>query len=436
MSWSRRFRIRQYVKNSIWLIPFAGGVLGAILGILEPHLDHAVSVPEAWEYSPSTATTVLSAIIGAMAALTGFVVTVAVLVVQMAIGTFSARYMRLWYRDRMLKAVLGVLIGTLTFSFALLREIEPNDVPSIGVTIAGLLVLVGLLSFMIFLDRSLHRMRPVTVAALVGRAARRAFEQGARGIEASVGAAPPPAETTPLLVRAPKAGAIQAVDEGGLVRWAREHDSVVYFRHAIGDFVPAGSALVEVWGRSHDADGDERFLCGLFALGDERTIEQDPAFALRIMVDIAIKALSAAINDPTTATQVLNHLEELLRLIGATRLEGHIRTMRDEDGAVRIVALGRRWEDYLALACTEVREYGAASIQVQRRLRAMLEELRETVRLEHREAVDAELGRLNATVELHFGDSVDVDRASQPDAQGIGGPPSARRVDQERLLRS
>jgi uncharacterized membrane protein len=236
-------------------------------------------------------------------------------------------------------------------------------------------------------------------------------------------------------VRTPRPGTIQALDEWGLVRWAREHDSVVYLKHSIGDFVPSGSPFVEVWGTSHYGNGDERRLCGLFALGDERTIEQDPAFAVRIMVDIAIKALSAAINDPTTATQVLDHLTELLRLIGATPLEGRARVMRDEEGAVRIVALGRRWEDYLALACTEIREYGAGSIQVQRRLRAMLEELRETVLPEHREAVDAELERLDATVQQRFGDSVDADRAALPDAQGIGGVRAARRREHEPLLR-
>jgi Predicted membrane protein (DUF2254) len=84
------------------------------------------------------------------------------------------------------------------------------------------------------------------------------------------------AERTPLLVRTPRAGAIQAVDERGLVHWARDHDRIIHFRHAIGDFVPAGSALVEVWGPTNDPAGDERFLGGLFALGDERTIEQDP----------------------------------------------------------------------------------------------------------------------------------------------------------------
>jgi uncharacterized membrane protein len=149
--------------------------------------------------------------------------------------------------------------------------------------------------------------------------------------------------------------------------WAREHDRILFVPHAIGDFVPAGSPLVEVLGVSGEPTGEERQVAGMFALGDERTIEQDPAFALRIMVDIAIKALSAAINDPTTAVQVLNHMTELLRLIGTTPLDGRTRVMRDDDGTIRIVASGRQWEDYLTLAITEIREYGAEAIQVLRR---------------------------------------------------------------------
>ncbi len=434
MSWSTRFRIRQYLKGSIWLIPFVGGLLGAVIGALEPRLDHAVDIRDDWQYSPSTATTVLSAIIGAMAALTGFVVTAAVLIVQMAIGTFSARYMRLWYRDRMFKGVLAVLVATLTFSFALLRSVESNFVPTIGVSIAGLLVLAGLLSFMVFLDRFLHRLRPVAVAALVGRMGRKAFEAATREIEASTDEASRRAGAPSFLARSDHAGAIQAMDERGLMRWAAAGDCVVYLQHAIGDFVPVGSPLVEVVGTTVDPAAEERDLRGMFALGDERTIEQDPAFALRIMVDIAIKALSAAINDPTTAVQVIDHLTELLRLIGATPLAGRSRIIRDETGEVRIVAPGRRWEDYLALGVTEIREYGAGAIQVLRRLRAMLEELHEDVLPEHRAAVDAELERLDATVESHFGDTIDYDRAAAPDRQGIGGPGAGRGLEHVRLL--
>ena len=123
MTWSSRFRARQYLRGSIWVVPLLGAVLGVLLGSLGIILDEHVSVPAYWQYSSSTASTVLSSIVGSTAALIGFVVTVTVLVVQMATGTFSARYMRLWYRDRMLKAMLAVLIGTLAFAFQLLRHV-------------------------------------------------------------------------------------------------------------------------------------------------------------------------------------------------------------------------------------------------------------------------------------------------------------------------
>ena len=437
MSWSTRFRLRQYIKGSVWLIPFVGGVLGATLGMLEPHLDQAIPVRSAWQYSPSTATTLLSAIVGAVAALTGFVVTVAVLVVQMAIGSFSARYMRLWYRDRLFKSVLAVLVATLTFSFALLRRVEPNFVPTIGVSLAGLLLLGGVLLFMVFLDRFLHRLRPVAVAALAARAGVRAFAASTSDVEAFEADEMRLTGTRSFVVRSEGAGAIQAMNEQGLVAWARTHGQVLYVRHAIGDFVPASSVLLEVVGTTADPEREARALRGMFAFGDERTIEQDPAFALRIMVDIAIKALSAAINDPTTAIQVLNHMTEFLRRVGATPLQGATTVTRDETGVVRLVARSRSWEDYLALGVTEVRQYGADAIQVLRRLRSMLDELRETVLPEHRAAVDAELERLGATVELHFGDSVDFDRASAPDRQGIGGPAAAALdLEGQRLLPS
>src|SRR5690349_17763021 len=99
MTWSTAFRIRQYLRGSLWVLPLVGCVLGALLGVVDTQVEKSVHLPANWTYSSSTASTLLSAIVGAMAALTGFVVTVTVLVVQMATGSFSARYMRLWYRD-------------------------------------------------------------------------------------------------------------------------------------------------------------------------------------------------------------------------------------------------------------------------------------------------------------------------------------------------
>jgi uncharacterized membrane protein len=139
------------------------------------------------------------------------------------------------------------------------------------------------------------------------------------------------------------------------------------------------------------------------------------------MVDVAIRALSAAVNDPTTAVQVLDHLEELLREMGKTSLERR-GELRDDSGRLRVVIPSQRWEDFLTLAVTEIREYGASSIQVMRRLRTLLDGLRAEVLEDYRPAVDEELRRLDATVTAGFGHRVDLDRALVADRQGIGGP--------------
>ena len=140
MNWARRFRARQYIRGSLWILPLIGGLLGVALGELDVIVDKSLHLSGELAYSASTASTLLTTIVGAMAALTGFVVTVTTLVVQMATGTFSARYMRLWYRDRQLKALLAMLIGTLAFSFTLLRRVEADFVPNLGVSVAGVLV--------------------------------------------------------------------------------------------------------------------------------------------------------------------------------------------------------------------------------------------------------------------------------------------------------
>jgi len=431
VSWGIRFRARQFVRGSLWLVPVLGGLAGSLAGIAAADTGRYYDLPDAWVYSAGTAQVVLAAVVSASVGLTGFVVTVSVLIVQMATGTFSARYMRIFYRDGMLKAVLAVLVGTLTFSYSLLRRVEEGSVPSLGVTLAGFLLAMGVLLFLVFLNRSIHRLRPVAVAALVAQAGRRSFEEllrDAQGPDAPTyvqvpftGASPPA-----LVVPSPKAGAVQALDAAGLARFAREHDCLVVVRPAVGDFVPEGAALIEVHGGEGLDEGAADRLQAMIVLGVERTIEQDPAFAIRVMVDIAIRALSPAVNDPTTAVQVLDHLGDTLRLLGATPL----RAVTDgiPVGAPGLVVRARGWDDIVELAFTEIRQYGGSSVQVVRRLRALLEDLRERVEPEHRQAVETELARLEATIAEHWRDSVDLDLARAADGQGIGGPGDGRRA--------
>ncbi|HEX6762179.1 MAG TPA: DUF2254 domain-containing protein [Gaiellaceae bacterium] len=419
MTWSIRFRMRQWLRGSLWVVPVVGGLLGVLVGALSVVLDRRVTVPASWQYSPGTASTLLSAVVGSMVALIGFVVTISVLVVQMATGTFSARYMRLWYRDRVLKAVLAWLLGTLTFAYWLLRRTDTGNVPNIGVSVVGSFVIVGLTLFLLFLDRFVHRLRPVAVATIVAAAGRSTFERSTATVSdadlAVVG------ERPALAVPATEAGVIQAVDRDGLVRFADRHDAVLVLPHAVGDFVSRGTTLIQAHGDGLPGPA-RRDLLGMVALGVERTIEQDAAFAIRIMVDVANKALSAAINDPTTAIQVLNEIGDTLGALGRVPKLTGITAFGGRDGRVRVLMPAHRFEDMLSLGVTEIREYGAASVQVMRRLRALLEDLRESVLDEYAPLVDEQLARLDATVAASWGDRVDHDLARVADRQGIGGP--------------
>jgi uncharacterized membrane protein len=412
------------LRESLWVIPLLGGALGWVLGIVSSDVSAVSDHPARWEYSASTAEAVLAAVVAASVGLVGFVVTVSVLIVQMSTNTFSARYMRIFYRDGTFKAVLAVLIGTFTFSYTLMRHVEDDSVPNFGVTAAGAFLGLGILLFVVFLDRAIHRLRPVAVAALVANAGRKALremlDEAARPDAPAVVPAPfsPPGEPV-RVVRMTRGGAIQAIDLGGLGRWAHENEILVVLRHPIGDFVSAGAVLIELYGRDPGPRAEER-LRSMIALGVERTIEQDPAFAVRIMVDIAIRALSPAVNDPTTAVQVLDHLEDLLRLVGQTDLSDEGTPLEEMDTG--LVVPVRRWSDYLTLSVTEIREYGATSIQVVRRLRAMLDELAESVLPERREAVLRELTRLDEAVAAGWGATADADLAGRSDRQGIGGP--------------
>ena len=420
MTWESQFRWRQTVGQSLWLVPLLGALAGAALAWGAEWVGSTLDMPAALTFTPSTASSVLSAILGAMIGLIGFVVTVTVLLVQTATSQFSARYMRLVYRDRLLKAVLAVLVGTFAYSFVLLRRVTASEAPNLGLVIVGGLVLLGILLFLIFFSHLLQRLRPAAVAAFVSKL----------GIKAFLDLVQPTATTTALgrrsvgasayTVVSTRTGTIQAISLDGLAGWARQHACTLVFHHGVGDFVHPQSPLLDVCGPSLSQDAAPT-LEGMVALGKERTIEQDPAFAVRLMVDVANRALSAAVNDPTTAVQVLDYLEDLLLVIGRTDFLGR-GVLSDTDGTPLVVLPSRGWDDYLALAVTEIRQYGASSTQVVRRLRALLLHLDEAVLPEHRAAVAEELARLEATVRERYGDGVDLDRALIADRQGLGGP--------------
>lgn len=425
-SWARRFRLRQGLKGSLWFVPLLGGVLGAVLGSADAWHDPVARLPEGWQYSADTASGLLTAIIGAMVGLFGFVVTIGVLVVQMATGTLSPRFMRLWYRDRLQKLVLAAFVGTVTFAFAVLRGVTADSVPSLGVSVAGVAFVVNLILLLLYLDRFVHNLRPVAVGAMVGRQGRQEALHAVRDAAAAnvtvVRARNPLAASDPaMVVGLGEGGAVHAIHFRGLIGEAVRHGCAIEVTCSVGDFVPSGFPIVRI--HAGQSTPDVRAIAGMIALGQERSIEDDPAFALRIMVDIAIRALSPAVNDPTTGVQLINQIEELLRGLAPYLDEQRHSVVTDRGGAVRLVVPVRSFEDYLRLAVTEIREYGGVSTQIFRRLRAMLEGLGDLVDATCRPAVEAELARLDTTVTGAFPDGGEQAFARQPDRQGIGGPP-------------
>jgi uncharacterized membrane protein len=220
--------------------------------------------------------------------------------------------MRLWYRDRLQKVVLATFVGTVTFAFTLLRGVRSNSVPSLGVSVAGIAFGVCLILLLLYLDRFAHNLRPVGIGAMVGRRGIKEARHAARDaasarLDVAWAANPLGGRTPALVVGLSEGGAVQAIHPRGLAAEAIRHDCVLEVTCGVGDFVPAASPVINVYAVGGKPDAGA--VTGLIALGQERSIEDDPAFALRIMVDIAIRALSPAVNDPTTAVQLINQIE-------------------------------------------------------------------------------------------------------------------------------
>jgi len=164
---------------------------------------------------------------------------------------------------------------------------------------------------------------------------------------------------------------------------------------------------------------EDHQLGAAVALGSERTMDQDPSFSFRILVDMAIKALSPAINDPTTAVLCIDQLHRLLRLVGQRHVGGE--EFRDGSGELRLVYRTPNWEDFVHLTCIEIRQFGAGSVQVMRRLRSMLENLMETLPPDRHAELRQQVELLDRAIDRQYAFPEDKAIARIPDSQGLGG---------------
>jgi uncharacterized membrane protein len=210
--------------------------------------------------------------------------------------------------------------------------------------------------------------------------------------------------------------AIQSLNAEKLVKLAKSSGGVIEMLAAVGDTVVDLSPVLQVFGGLNPIN--ERALSAAIEFGGERTFDQDPKYAIRLLVDIAIRALSRAINDPTTAVQALDQIQDLLTRLGRRQLD--IGQFRDRAGDVRLVVPYPSWEDFLRLAFDEILYCGAKSVQVMRRLKALISDLNSRLPEERRAALDYWERRLQLSVARSFEDAEEKLAASVEDRQGLG----------------
>ena len=296
--------------------------------------------------------------------------------------------------------------------------------PSLTLAAALVLLIAAVLAFFGLVSRLLDLLRPRRVIAQIvertGEAARATYPFELREDRPVVPV--PQLPVTATVRHEGRAGVLSALDRARLVRAATAAGAVVAVEIEVGGLVPTGAVLFTV--RAQREPIDKRELRRAAILAEERTITLDPSFGIRAIVDLALRALSPAVNDPTTAVHALDGLDELLRELAVRDLDrGHV---LDEHGALRLLYPNPGWNELLDLALTEIRHYGADSPQIARRLRALLLGLAELAPELRRPAVEAQLVRLDAAVVAAYDDPVEREHAMRRDRVGIGGHADAR----------
>jgi uncharacterized membrane protein len=394
----------------------AGMVLPRIETLFFPRLKAELSI--------DVAIALYSSIASGMMALTGIVFSLTFLMVQFSATAYSPRLVMWIARDPVLSHALGVFSATFLYAIAALSWLDRGNSRKV-LFISALTVVALLLASVGMFIALIQRVGLLQINRMLLFTA----QQGRKVIENLYGEPGPSsgklpvlrntkARPTQVLLHRGRPQSLQAIDLKTLVQLAREDDACIEVVVAVGDTVLEGMPLLHLFG----SDGlvPEAQLRSAFALGDERTFEQDPKYAMRLLVDIAIRALSPAINDPTTAVQALDQIGDLLARLGRRRLE--IGEFQDNAGSVRVVAEFPSWDDFLHLGFEEILAYGAKSVQIMRRMKALVADLLAVLPAERHAALKYWHERLQTSIGRSFQDAEEKISASAEDRQGLGIP--------------
>jgi uncharacterized membrane protein len=428
MLWNRQYIVKSYIRNSLWLVPFVAILLFLVVNrtalSIEGWLLRTGRIDETTAFlglSMEGARSVLETIITLNLSFLVFTFGSLLIAIQVAGGQYTPRIIATTLlRDNAIRSTVGYFVFTLLFSLRVLFKMGNETVNQFGTAVSMMLGLVSIGVFLYLIDYAARFLRPVSIVQRVadsGAAVIRSVYPETTQMPRPIASTDRPLSPGRTVVNTGAAGIVLALDLKRLVAQARHGKGIIDFVPHVGDFVAVGEPLFLLYGGAGGID--DRQLQASVALGSERTLEQDPTFAFRILVDIAIKALSPAINDPTTAVLAIDQLHRLLRMVGLRHVGRE--EFCDRDGELRLIFRTPNWEDYVHLACTEIRHYGAGSVQIMRRMRSMLENLMLTLPAHRHAELRQQLSLLDRTIEGHYTFVEDRKLARLPDPQGLGG---------------
>lgn len=420
----RRDLLRSLVPG--WCIPFAYCAGAVLLGWALPRFE-ARLLPNL--HSPMTvaaAMTIYSAVATGMITLTGIVFSLIFVMVQFSSTAYSPRLVLWMSRDPLLHHAIGVFTATFIYAIAALAWVDrmgSGKVPFVSVwTVVGLLLIsVAVFVAMVHRLNRLHIHRVLNFTGDFGRHVIEALYQPMDGALPPVAADLRQLPVTQTVRYNGPPRTVQSLDRAALLSLAQKAGTVIEITSAVGDTLVECTPLFRLYGGETVRESSLRKA---IHLGTERTFEQDPKYPLRLLVDIAIRALSAAVNDPSTAVQALDQIEDLMVRIGRSRIE--IGQIYDRDGNPRVLYPVPTWEDFLDLAFEEIRLCGAESIQISRRMKALLSDLADVIPAERRDAVRVHEQRLDASIRRAFPYAEDHLLAVTEDREGLGVPRRCR----------
>jgi uncharacterized membrane protein len=373
-------RLREFllgVRESFWFIPSVALALAVALGVALVELDAALSItlgerwPRLFGAGAEGARGTLSAIAGSMITVAGVVFSVTIVALSLAADAYSPRVLRTFMHDRPTQVAFGVFVGIFAYCLVVLRTVRASDgggeefVPSLAVFGALVLALLGVWVLVYFIHHVAVAIQVSTILARIAAETRRAIERlfpedlGEGGDDAAEERMP--LELCWRTLPARRSGYIVSVDAKGLLAFARSRGVVVRLERAVGEFAIESQPLASLAGGTPDADEEARALDALYSLALERTVEQDAAFGVQQIVDVATRALSPGINNPSTAQMCIDHLSALFVRLAQRRIPSRIRRDGEE---LRVIACGPTFESLIALAFEPLRRYGERSPEV------------------------------------------------------------------------